>query len=105
MMAGGPREFLLQQIESGVGAAPPDVIADWIEGKMSIVDILFEPNREFLRTFKDQALEVLRGVSGADIRDACLRAAPHLADVWYSPVATARFEGEIAIMTRFVREL
>lgn len=105
MMPGGPREFLLTQIESGVGAAPPEVIADWLEGKTSIVDILFEPNREFLRTFKEQALEVLRGVSGDDIRDACLRGAPQLADIWYSPMATGRFEGEIAIMTRFVQEL
>ncbi|MFQ5918948.1 MAG: hypothetical protein ACE5I4_02735 [Thermoplasmata archaeon] len=105
MMSGGPREFLLQQIETGVGSAPPDAIADWLEGKMSIVDILFEPNREFLKNFKDQALDVLRSVSGADIRDACLRAAPHLADIWYSPAATARFEGEVAIMTRFVRDL
>ncbi|MEE9237633.1 MAG: hypothetical protein V3U52_07580 [Thermoplasmata archaeon] len=105
MIPGGPREYLLAQIEAGVRAAPPDVLADWLDGKVSIADILFEPNRELLRNFKEQALEVLRSVSGADIRDACLRGAPHFADIWYSPQAIARFEGEVAIMSHFVREL
>ncbi len=105
MIPGGPRDFLLAQIEAGVRMAPPDVLADWLDGHVSIADILFEPYREFLRRFKEHALEVLRSVSAGDIRDACLRGAPHLADIWYSPQATARFEGELAIMYNFVREL
>ncbi len=104
-MAGGPRDLLLTQIEVGVRSAPPDALADWLEGQVSIVDLLFEPNKEFLRRYKTEALEVLRSVSAGDIRDACLRGAPHLADIWYSPSAMARFEGEVAIMHHFVREL
>lgn len=85
--------------------APPDLIADWLDGKVTIVDFLFEPNRQFFKTFKEHTLEVLRSLSGEDLRDACLRGAPHFADIWYSPAATGRFEGELAIMYSFVREL
>lgn len=105
MMGGAPRDLLLGQIEAGVRAAPPDLLADWLEGEVSIVDLLFEPNKEFLRQFREEAMLLLRSVSAGDIRDACLRGAPHLADIWYSPFAAARFEGEVAIMYRFVREL
>lgn len=105
MFVGGPRSFLLAQIEGGVRSAPNEMLANWLEGEITIADMLFEPYKDFLRNFKEQALEVLRSVSGGDIRDACLRGAPHLADIWYSPKATARFEGELAIMERFVRDL
>ena len=104
-MFGGPREFLLSQIAQGVRRAPPDSIADWLAGDLSIIDMLFEPNKDFLRRIKEQAIEVLDTVSGADIREACLRGAPHLADVWYSPLAASRFEGEVAIMRHYVRAL
>lgn len=105
MMAGRPRDFLLAQIEAGVRTAPPNALADWLEGQVSIVDLLFKPNEAFLRRYKEEALAVLRSVSAGDIRDACLRGAPHLADIWYSPYAAARFEGEVAIMHHFVQEL
>lgn len=105
MIPGGPRDFLLAQIETGVRMAPPRLIAEWLDGEVSIVDFLFEPNKQFLREYKEQALEVIRSVSAGDIRDACLRGAPHFADIWYSPAAAGRFEGELAIMDHYVREL
>lgn len=105
MMPGGPRDFLLTQVETGVRMAPPELIADWLDGKVSIVDFLFKPNKQFFETFKEHALEILRSMSGEDLRDACLRGAPYFADIWYSPAATGRFEGELAIMYNFVREL
>jgi|GEM_PF-4478546 len=104
-MFGDPKEFLLLQIAHGVRRAPPDSIADWLAGDLSIIDMLFEPNKEILRRMKAQAMEILDTVSGADIREACLSGAPHLADLWYSPLATSRFEGEVAIMRHYVRGL
>ncbi len=85
--------------------APPEMLAEWLDGNVTIAEILLEPNKELLRSFKEHALEVLKTVSGSDIRDACLRGAPQYADIWYSPAALGRFEGEVAIMYNFIREL
>jgi len=105
MVPSNPKSFLLAQVEAGARFATRESIDAWLQGQVTIVDILFKPNEEFLRTIKEQALAVLDTVSGQDLQGACLRGAPQWAAIWYSPLAAARFEGDTAIMRRFVRDL